>query len=477
MSPADGFTAVPRFHSPVPNSPDLTAAHEAAEKMGVSLLPQGIQVAELLEAKNDDGTPLFAECVIQMGRRATKTTSIQAVLLGRCLTIPGYRIISTAQSGTLAWQFMSELGSTLERAWPDEASRPFRFYRANGNVRIEFENGSVWRAVKPAADAFRGSAADCLLFDEAGEYDAKVTDDLLQGALPVMATRPNAQVIITGTPPRTRSGLLWDYLQAGRKGTEDLGILDYSMTPQDDATDEELWHRVYPGLASGLVKIGFLRKQLEVMGLLGFSREYLCLDPVASSMAAIDPDDWQATLTEDFPAIPPGFTLSFDCAVDGSSAALACAFYAEGRPHVQVLDYRSGISWLPNAVAKYLREHRGLTVSYDSVGHNVAVAQKLQSMQGVPTGNVGPMTMKDVAAGVSLFTTAVSDRALVHQKDRDLDAAVDGVTFRYVSDSRLWGRKHSSADVSPLVACSNALFKAAGKRQRNDRKARAMALV
>lgn len=468
------YVATPRHHSPVPDNTDVTEAHKAAESMGISLLPQGIQVAELLEAKNEDGTPLYSECVIMMGRRASKTSSIQATLVGRCFSIPGYRVISTAQSGTLAWQFMSELGSSLESAYPDEATRPFRFYKSNGNVRIVWDNGSQWRSVKPAADAFRGSAADALLFDEAGELDAKTSDDILAGAIPVLATRPNSQLIITGTPPKVREGLLWQYLQAGRKGTEDLGILDYSMRPDQDATDEAVWEAVYPGLSSGLVPIKFLRKALETQGLLNFSREFLCLDPVASSLRAIPEEDWLAGQEADMLALPEAnFSLSFEVAMDGGSAAIACAWFSEeGIPHVQVLEHKAGYQWLPKAVADLLTAHRNVEMVYDAIGNNLAVNQKIQSMPRVPKSNLRALTMKEVAGGVSTFTSAVSDRALVHAKDGSLDSAVEEVAFRYSGDSRLWSRGNSNADISPLVAASNTLYIAAGKRQKTGYKPR-----
>lgn len=468
------YVATPRYISPIPDNTSITEAHKAAESMGISLLPQGEQVAGILEAKNEDGTPLYSEIVIQMGRRATKTSSIQATLLGRCFSIPGYRIISTAQTGTLSQQFLSELGSQLEAAYPDEATRPFRFYKSNGSIRIVWDNGSQWRAVKPQAAAFRGSYADCILMDEAGEYDGKTTEDLLAGAMPVLATRPHAQLIVTGTPPRTREGLLWQYLQAGRKGTEDLGILDYSMEPTQDATDEAVWHAVYPGLSSGLVSLKFLRKALETQGLLSFSREFLCLDPVASSLRAIPEEDWLAGQEADMLALPEAnFSLSFEVSMDGGSAAVAIAWYTEdGIPCVQILEHRAGYQWLPKTVADLLTEYRGTDVVYDAIGNNLAVNQKIQSMPKVPKSNLRALTMKEVAGGVSTFTSAVADHALVHAKDASLDAAVEEVAFRYSGDSRLWSRGNSNADISPLVAASNALYIAAGKRQKTGYKPR-----
>ncbi|WP_457950418.1 hypothetical protein ACTAQI_07500 [Pseudarthrobacter sp. alpha12b] len=468
------YVAIPRHISPIPANTSITEAHKAAEAMGISLLPQGEQVAGLLEAKNEEGFPLYPELVIQMGRRATKTSSIQATLLGRCFSIPGYRIISTAQTGTLSQQFLAELGSQLEMAYPDETSRQFRFYKSNGSIRIVWDNGSQWRAVKPQAAAFRGSYADCILMDEAGEYDAKTTEDLLAGAMPVLATRPNAQLIVTGTPPKTREGLLWQYLQAGRKGTEDLGILDYSMEPTDDATDEALWHRVYPGLSSGLVSLKFLRKALETQGLLSFSREFLCLDPVASSLRAIPEEDWLAGQVPDLLALPnENFSISFDVTQDGSAGAVAVAWYtADGIPNVQILEHKAGYNWLPASISKLLTDHRGAEIGYDAIGNNLAVNQTIQRNPRVPKNNLRAMTMKEVAAGVSLFTSHVSDHALVHAVDPAIDAAVEAVAFRYAADSRLWSRGNSNADISPLVAASNALYIAAGKRQRNAHRPR-----
>lgn len=473
------YVATPRHISPIPENTSISEAHKAAEAMGISLLPQGEQVAGILEAKNADGRPLYPKAVIQMGRRATKTSSIQATLLGRCFSIPGYRIISTAQTGTLSQQFLAELGSQLEMAYPDETTRPFRFYKSNGSIRIVWENGSQWRAVKPQASAFRGSYADCILMDEAGEYDAKMTEDLLAGAIPVLATRKNAQLIVTGTPPKTREGLLWQYLQAGRNGTGKLGILDYSMEPTQDATDEAVWHAVYPGLSSDLVDIDFLREALETQGLLSFSREFLCLDPVASSLRAIPEEDWLAGQVPDLLTLPTdNFSLAYDICQDGSAGAVAIAWYtADGLPHVQILEHKAGQNWLPGFIGKWLTDSRGLEIGYDAIGHNLAVNQTIQRMRNVPKKNLRALTMKEVSAGTSLFTAAVSDRALVHAKDAALDKAVEEVAFRYAQDSRLFGRRQSNADISPLVAASNALFIAAGKRHKQEHKKRAPLLL
>jgi hypothetical protein len=478
MTPNE-FKAIPRHLSPTPDDTPITAALRGAQETNLPLLPQGELVARVLEAKDEDGEFLYPEVVILLPRRATKTTTISNVLLGRCFEIPGYKVVQTGQDGARARQAFNNMASALEYAYPDEATRPFRYYRANGTERLVWENGSVWWVVPPQARAFRGASANVIWADEAGEYDAAITSQLIEGAFPLLDTVKNSQVIISGTSPATREGLLWDYLVTGRKGTEGIGIVDFSMNPTDDPTDEAVWYRVHPGLASGLTSIKVLRKRFATMKLVSFQREYLCADPVAANIAAIDPDDWEATTVDEMPPVPAGnFTVAFDIHPDGQSAALALAYYTEdGIPHIQMLDYRAGFSWLPGEVAKLLKEHRGLEVVFDSIGHNLAVFQTVQRMRNVPASGLRSITMKDSSAGVSLLTSAIADRALVHAPDRDLDAAVNGANFRYVNDSRLFGRRGSLEDVSPLVAVSNALYVAMGKRHKGEYKKRSVTLL
>jgi hypothetical protein len=123
-------------------------------------------------------------------------------------------------------------------------------------------------------------------------------------------------------------------------------------------------------------------------------------------------------------------------------------------------------------VGKLLTDNRGVEIGYDGIGHNLAVNQTLQSKPRIPKSGLRAMTMKEVSAGVSLFTSAVSDHALIHAEDPSLDSAVEAVSFRYSGDSRLWSRGKSNADIAPLIAASNALYIAAGKRTKEAYKKR-----
>ena len=62
-------------------------------------------------------------------------------------------------------------------------------------------------------------------------------------------------------------------------------------------------------------------------------------------------------------------------------------------------------------------------------------------------------------ASQARFLDELRDRRVVHYSQSDLDAAVDGSTWRPVGDSgRLFDRKHSENDVTPIVAAALALW-------------------
>ena len=80
--------AIPATFSPVPDDTDISEATAGAEWMRKPLFPQGIQSAQVMSARNTAGLPLYEIVVVEQPRRSTKTTAVQATLLGRCLARP-----------------------------------------------------------------------------------------------------------------------------------------------------------------------------------------------------------------------------------------------------------------------------------------------------------------------------------------------------------------------------------------------------
>lgn len=468
-------TAVPRHFSEVPPNTDISEAELGAKMLGLPLTPQGRNEALLLSARDDEGGSLRKTAVIQMPRRSTKSTSIWATIIGRAASRPGYKAVMTAQSGTVASQLLLEHGEMLEangyagykRKELDEAegNGTLRVLRNGGREKIEFANKSVIMAVPPIASAIRGKAADDIVIDEAGEFEGTKGDEFMNGVLPLMDTRGElAQLIIAGTPGKMRSGMFWELLEAARAGDdEDLGILDYSAADTDDPEDREVWRRVHPGPSaikpdgSPLTSMRTLERRFKQMPLPQFAREYLCMWPSDASVKALDMDAWaKAQRPQTLDLWPEKFAYAFDCAPDGSSAALCAAWRDEtGAAWLEVIDHRQGTDWLV-AKVREIAPTSPHPVAYDRIGANMDAAMRLQSLRP-QVRSEGLHYVNGVVPAESGFVRELNAGRLRHYGQVSLTAALDGATWRVLEGARLWGRKASSSDLTPAVAAALAL--------------------
>jgi phage terminase large subunit-like protein len=465
--------AVPRHLSPIPAATDISVAAAGYAMLGMELLPQGELVAGVLEALRDDGRPLYKDVTIQIPRRATKTTTIQAVLLGRCSSRKGYRVIQTAQDGTRASMVFMDMVRTMEMVDPrDPKERDWKVFASTGREYIQWKNGSRWWVAPPKASSFRGLAADVLFFDEAGEYDLALTAELQAGALPVMDTRPMGQIIKAGTPGLSRDGLFWTSLEAARAQPDKYGIVDYSakdseVITEEQAGDSELWERVHPGYACGLTDLETLQQRWDTMDMPTFVREYLCVWPPDTSRSALDLEAWAAAAVDQL-ADPEGlpWALGYDVAIGASAAALAAAWFDDdGNPHVQLLDHRAGSHWLPDELLKATLKHRRVAVGYDNIGDNIAVAQALGRRPKFQSRSLKSLQLREVAASTATLVASLEQGTFTHAADSALDAAVLNAVWRDSAGSRLFGRKHGK-DISPLLACVHALAAASTAKKR-----------
>ena len=475
LAAAELLDAAPRYRSPVPDGTDISEAHQGAAMLGLPLTPQGVQVALLLQALDPFGRPLYDDCTLQVPRRATKTTSIQCTLLGRCENRPGYKVIQTAQDGTRASAVFMDMVRTLEMQEPDEAKRNWVVFKSTGREYLQWKNGSRWWVGPPKASTFRGLAADVLWFDESGELDPAESKELMAGALPVMDTRPDGQVIKSGTPGLVRAGDFWASLEAARERQDELGILDYSAQDHEvitalQAAEPRLWYRVHPGLASGLTSLKTIRKRFATMGLAEFIREYLCVWPPDSTKTALDLEAWAANATEAL-EVPPGtpWALGYDIAIGGAAAAIAAAWFdKEGHPHVQLMISQPRSAWAVDELRKAQLEHPKVPIGYDSIGDNIATAQALARLKRFNTKRLVSLQLRQVAAATATLSTANEDGTLRHGGSRAMANAVAAAVWRQSGGSRLLGRQHGKS-ISELLAGVHALAAAATlKRQGGD---------
>jgi hypothetical protein len=75
---------------------------------------------------------------------------------------------------------------------------------------------------------------------------------------------------------------------------------------------------------------------------------------------------------------------------------------------------------------------------------------------------VTPVTAREHAQAAGSFFDLATSGSLRHLGTTELTAALDGAVKRPLGDAWAWSRKSSSVDISPLVACTIALW-GAGK--------------
>jgi len=491
--------AKPRKLSEIPEGTDIEAAHVGARLQRLPITPQGVLVAGVMEARKDDGRRRYKQVTIQIPRRSTKTTTVQNVLLGRCATIPGYQVVSTAQDGTRASQFFRDMMDLIEAhaneimelrneeiqdAWNGEGKEPAEFtykdalkelgirtlYYSQQREYIRWINGSKWRVAKPEPSGLRGGAANAIWFDEGGELDPEESPQLLAGALPMMDTKQDGQIIVSGTPGTARVGMFWDSLEAAHKAPNKLGIVDYSAGEFCDPNDERVWWETHPGLACGLTSIETIRERHDPetgLSLPEFMREYLCIWPPDSKVTALNLKNWGITETDPL-AEPPevAWGIGWDIAIGGHAAAVAVAWYDEhDEPHVQVMDHRAGSQWVAPYVGKAIQKFPRVPVGFDSIGENITVSNALGRMPRVKTTRVKGLNMKEVAAATASLAQAVDTMRIHHPAHSGLDTAVKNTTWRNPDGNRLFMRG-KGIEISCLLACVAALAVAAtAKRQ------------
>lgn len=468
-------SATPAHMSPVPEGTDITEAHHGAAMLGLPLTPQGVQVARLLAARDPLGHPLYDDCTIQVPRRATKTTSIQCTLLGRCEKRPGYKVIQTAQDGTRASAVFMDMVRTLELQQPDESARDWTVFKSTGREYLQWANGSRWWVGPPKPSTYRGLAADVLWFDESGELDPDESKELMAGALPVMDTRPDGQVIKSGTPGLVRAGDFWTSLEAARERSSELGILDYCAQDWEvltalQAADPRLWFRVHPGLAAGLTSLKTIRKRFATMGLAEFIREYLCVWPADSTRTALDLEKWAACATEALDGPPPGtpWALGYDIAIGGAAAAISAGWFdQEGRPHVQLMAYATRSAWAVTELAAAHRAHPRVPIGYDNIGENIATAQELARLRRFNTKRLKSLQLRHIGAATATVANGTEQGTLRQAPSKSLDLAVQSAVWRQAAGSRLFGRQHGK-DISALLSGVHALAAAAELRRARD---------
>lgn len=418
-------------------------------------------------------------------RRTTKTTAVQAVILGRCSLRDDYLVgwtMAKADGGQKTGErFRKDIVQHLTRLYPDPKQRPFVINTGKGTEHIRWEDrGCYFNAYAPGNDAFTSGAYDIAWVDEAQDATPEMTADMMTSIPPTLDGRYRPQMIGSGTAPEFRKGnLLWQLLQM-----EGAGVIYHGIPEDTDPEELEAWEPDddHPhGRVRELVElyhpgIGFttplsdVHDNFKAMQVTpgAFNTEYLGLPgEEGSATALIKQSVWldgrrDKTLAD--VALPPVLALAIAIDPLGHWCSLAAAWRGRGpKRHVALLHHQEGVGGFAKQVLLTSRKLKR-QVSYDPgrPTENVEIASlaaarppvQVRALERASIPRAAVLTMKTINAG-----------NLVHYSGQDpLDGAVEIAVRRKFGQTGSWafGRPDETNrpedDITAIEAVSRALY-------------------
>jgi hypothetical protein len=439
-------------------------AVELAALAGLDLDPWQQFVLHSALGERTDGTWAAFEVGVEVPRQNGKGGILEARELAGLFLLGEQLLIHSAHEFKTAEEALERMVILIEEC-PDFARRVRTVKRSHGQEGIYLKSGQRLRYATRTKGGGRGFSADYVALDE-----AMAIPEAMHGALlPTLSARANPQLWYTGSPVDKESmdhGVVFARLRERALRGDDPSLAYFGWSPdiespvdldEPTAADPDVWAQANPGLG--------IRISLEHI-----AREYRSMDPRTFAVERLGVGDWPVTdgsdtrlisaeqwnaLTDTASAAENAVCFAFDVTPDRSFSAIAVAGRrTDGRSHVEVVEHKRGTGWLPDRLFELLAEHPNVGVVCDGAGPAGSLLPALAAL-GIESTVTGA---KDYAQACGQIYDAVIDDTLRHLGSRELRSAVAGLATRPLGDARVWSRKSSAVDISPLVASTLALW-------------------
>lgn len=430
-----------------------------------------------------DGRWVSTRCGWSVPRQNGKNGALEIVELYKMVVL-GRRILHTAHEVKTARKAFLRLSSFFEnRKFPELAAMLKEIRRTNGQEAILLHTSECDRRARCGCDGAscefiarskgsgRGFTVDDLVMDEAQELD----DFVYAALLPTISAAPsgNPQQIVCGTPPGPRdNGEVFGRLRADAlsgKSTRTLW-LEWSFEAGADPDDRSQWARANPALG-GRLDYEVVEDERAAMDDETFIRERGGVWASGGSAPVIPDGAWAGLLDPASQPLDDGLALAVDIAPEGVSAAIGVAGRrADDRWHVELIEQRAGTLWVPQRVEEVVKRHGFGAVVVDGASPAVALVEPLQA-RGIEVTVTGP---RDMGQACGSFLRLVMEDGVRHVGQPQLATAVSVARKRAIGTEGLWGwgRAVSSADISPVVVATLALWGAMSSKARPQKRQR-----
>lgn len=455
-------------------------AAELALRAGLELDGWQRDGLELMLAIGEDGRwacPDYAEWVSRQNGKSVGLLTPRALLgflaLGEHLILwSSHRVDTTMRSFKFMEKSLRRLGRPLPGRlgefyieFPDDGFT-VKINGTHGHESFErLDTNAECKFVARSARGARGMDPECLILDEA----FALNDAQMEAQGPSTAAQPNAQVILTSTPPLDGESGQVMFRTRERAESDDPGLLGYrdwglamsltelaAMSANDRRAfldDRGNWKPPNPSLGSGRLGEAALQRLRRILSEEGFARECLGIWPTMGAGAArvIAAGLWDSLADSDAQPVTQVVAYGIDANPERTAAAIGAAGRtADGDELVFVAEQGEGLAWVVERAVALEERHEGLSWSIHSTGPARSLIADLEA-EGIAIERV---TDGELAGACGGFFDVVSERRLRHLGDRVLDDAVDVARKRHAGGDGgwAWGRRNSEANISPLMA-------------------------
>lgn len=352
---------------------------------------------------------------------------------------------------------------------PEFDQRVLRAPKGKGMEAIELRGGQRIFFKTRTSGGGRGLTGDFVALDEAMIVPEATTAALV----PTMAARS-----ISGNPQLWYAGSAVDQ-QKHEHGVvlarvRDRGMRkvprvayfehsapgdDPSAVPAEIRTDPKVWGQANPGMGIRTSEEHIENECAGAMGPREFAVERLGIgdwptideggDQVIAAKA------WTDLVDADSGLLDP-VCFAYDVTPDRSSSSISAAgVRADGLWHVEVIERRAGTAWLGPRLVELTGAHESIAIMYAASSPAASLAPGLLVLEL----DVRPVSDREHAEACGLLFDAVTERTLRHLNDLELAESLKGARKRAMGDaSWAWSRKSSKIDISPVIACTLALW-------------------
>jgi hypothetical protein len=437
-----------------------------AELVGFELDPWQRLVIEGACGIRHDGKWAAKRVGVNVPRQNGKGGILELIELTALFTWGDELVIHSAHEFITSQKHSMRLWGLVEQT-PDLLRQVYkqRLVGTHGQEAVKLLDGRMIEFRSRTKAGGRGFSCDHLFLDEA----MILPEDALAALLPTLRARPDPQIWYTGSAvdqERDRYGMVFTRLRMDAlERRPDLAYFEWSlpldhpdeMTQEDFDSEEAMWQS-NPAFGIRIFREHFdmeneaLDKRSSAVELYGVG-DYP--DPNASADRPISPEQW-AECEDAKSEIVSNLCFAFDVSPERRSTIACAGLNQDGRWHVEVLEKLPGTGWVPSRLLDLQEEHDPHMIVCDGLGPGASIAAKCDEIGVAVTKVDGGQH----AQACGLMVEQVAADNLRHLGSTDLWNAVRAAGTRPLGDRWLWSRRKSSADISPLVAATLAVWAA-----------------